>query len=143
MSDRIFGGIGLMLALLYVWRAAIIPDSFMSDAVGPRAFPYGIAAVLALSSVFFLLKPDPAPEWPRAGRLAEIGFAVLVMIAYAQLLPEVGFLIATAFASAYLTWRLGSPPLQSVLIGAGTSIGIYVIFRLILGLSLAKGPFGF
>ncbi|MBB3712362.1 MAG: tripartite tricarboxylate transporter TctB family protein [Limimaricola soesokkakensis] len=143
MSDRIFGGIGLMLSLLYIWRATLIPDSFMSDAVGPRAFPYGIAAVMALASIWFLIKPDPEPEWPRLGRLAEIGFAALVMIAYAQLLPELGFVISTAFAAAYLTWRLGSSPLQSVLIGVGTSLGIYAIFHLVLGLSLARGPLGF
>ncbi|MGX9854281.1 tripartite tricarboxylate transporter TctB family protein [Limimaricola variabilis] len=143
MSDRIFGGIGLMLSLLYIWRATLIPDSFMSDAVGPRAFPYGIAAVMALASIWFLIKPDPEPEWPRLGRLAEIGFAALVMIAYAQLLPELGFVISTAFAAAYLTWRLGSSPLQSMLIGVGTSLGIYAIFHLVLGLSLARGPLGF
>ncbi|MGR3498086.1 MAG: tripartite tricarboxylate transporter TctB family protein [Limimaricola soesokkakensis] len=143
MSDRIFGGIGLMLSLLYIWRATLIPDSFMSDAVGPRAFPYGIAAVMALASIWFLIKPDPEPEWPRLGRLAEIGFAAMVMIAYAQLLPELGFVISTAFAAAYLTWRLGSSPLQSVLIGVGTSLGIYAIFHLVLGLSLARGPLGF
>ncbi|WP_370160004.1 tripartite tricarboxylate transporter TctB family protein [Limimaricola soesokkakensis] len=143
MSDRIFGGIGLMLSLLSIWRATLIPDSFMSDAVGPRAFPYGIAAVMALASIWFLIKPDPEPEWPRLGRLAEIGFAALVMIAYAQLLPELGFVISTAFAAAYLTWRLGSSPLQSVLIGVGTSLGIYAIFHLVLGLSLARGPLGF
>ncbi|WP_341211572.1 tripartite tricarboxylate transporter TctB family protein [uncultured Limimaricola sp.] len=142
MSDRIFGGIGLMLALLYVWRATIIPDSFMSDAVGPRAFPYGIATIMALASLWFLFKPDPEPEWPQMGRLAEIGLAAAVMIAYAQLLPEVGFVIATAFAAAYLTWRLGSTLLQSVIIGVATSLGIYVIFHLVLGLSLARGPLG-
>ena len=62
---------------------------------------------------------------------------------YAELLPEVGFLIATAFASAYLTWRLGTKPLQSVVVGVLTSVGIYVIFHLVLGLSLARGPLGF
>ncbi|MEJ2015525.1 MAG: tripartite tricarboxylate transporter TctB family protein, partial [Limibacillus sp.] len=78
-----------------------------------------------------------------AGRLAEIALAALVMIAYAMALPQAGFIIATAVASAYLTWRLGSKPLWSVVIGVGTSLGIYVVFRLILGLSLARGPFGF
>ena len=115
----------------------------MSDAVGPRAFPYGIATVMALSSLWFLFKPDPEPEWPRMGRLAEIGLAALVMLAYAQLLPVLGFVIATAFASAYLTWRLGSTLVQSAIIGVSTALGIYVIFHLVLGLSLARGPLGF
>jgi len=143
MSDRIFGGIGLALAIFYAWQATIIQESFLTDAVGPRMFPYIIAAIMGLSSVYFLLKPDPEPHWPSAGRLAEIGLATLVMLAYAQALPVVGFVIATAVAATYLTWRLGSRPLESGVIGIATSLGIYVIFRLVLGLSLAEGPLGF
>ncbi|MDF0601712.1 tripartite tricarboxylate transporter TctB family protein [Psychromarinibacter sp. C21-152] len=143
MSDRIFGGIGLILAIFFAWQASVIQESFLSDAVGPKVFPYVIAAVMTLASLYFLLKPDPEPSWPRMGHLAEIGLAAAVMFAYAQVLPELGFVISTAVAAAYLTWRLGSPPLQSVIIGVSTSVGIYVIFRLLLGLSLARGPFGF
>ncbi|HEX9857710.1 MAG TPA: tripartite tricarboxylate transporter TctB family protein, partial [Paracoccaceae bacterium] len=87
--------------------------------------------------------PDPAPHWPQARQLFEIGVSVVVLFVYASLLPAVGFIIATAFAAAYLTWRLGSTPVQSVIIGIGTSIGIFVVFKLILGLSLAEGPLGF
>lgn len=143
MSDRIFGGIGLILAVIFAWQASIIQESFLTDEAGPKMFPYIISTVMALASIYFLLKPDPEPDWPSAGRLAEIGFAGLVMLAYAQALPELGFLIATAIVAGYLTWRLGSRPLESVVIGIGTSVGIYIIFRLLLGLSLARGPFGF
>jgi putative tricarboxylic transport membrane protein len=143
MSDRIFGGIGLALAILFAWQAALIQESFLSDAVGPKVFPWIIAAVMGAASLWFLLKPDPEPVWPRAGRLAEIALAALVMLGYAQALPELGFLIATALAAGYLTWRLGSPFVQSLAIGVGTSVGIWVIFRLVLGLSLARGPWGF
>lgn len=143
MSDRIFGVIGLALAVFYAWQATVIEESFLTDAVGPKMFPYIIATLMGVASLYFLLKPDPQPHWPSAGRLAEIALAALVMIAYAMALPQAGFIIATAIASAYLTWRLGSKPLWSVVIGVSTSLGIYVVFRLILGLSLARGPFGF
>lgn len=143
MSDRIFGGIGFIIAIFFAWQASIIQESFLTDAVGPKVFPYIIAAVMGISSVYFLLKPDPEPHWPRAGRLAEIGLAVLVLAAYAELLPVAGFVIATAIAAAYLTWRLGSRPVESLTIGIGTSVGIYIIFHMVLGLSLARGPFGF
>lgn len=143
MSDRIFGGIGLILAIFYGIQATLIEVAFMSDAVGPSVFPLIIATIMGLSSIYFLVKPDPEPDWPQAGRLAEIGFAILVLFAYAQLLPSLGFVIATIFAAGYLAWRLGSKPLEAVLVGIGTSVGIFVIFKLILGLSLARGPLGF
>ncbi|APZ53217.1 tripartite tricarboxylate transporter TctB family protein [Salipiger abyssi] len=143
MSDRIFGVVGMLLALGYVVAAFAIEESFLSDAVGPKAFPLIIAGILGLSSAVIALRPDAEPAWPALGRLAEIGAAVVVMILYAEMLPVAGFVIATAFAAAYLAWRLGSAPLEAVAVGVGTSVGIYVIFHLALGLSLARGPFGF
>ena len=143
MSDRIFGIFGLLLAIGFAFAALAIEESFLSDAVGPKAFPIIIAAVLGLSSIVIALRPDAAPEWPTLARLAEIAAAVVMMILYAELLPEVGFVIATFFAAAYLTWRLGSGLLASLATGLGTSLGIYVIFHLVLGLSLARGPLGF
>ena len=143
MSDRIFGAVGLLLALGYAWAALVIEESFLSDAVGPKAFPLIITSVLGLSSLAIFLKPDVAPEWPSLPRLLEVAMAVLAMILYAILLPEAGFIIATAVAAASLTWRLGSSPIGSLITGCLTSLGIYAVFHLVLGLSLAKGPFGF
>lgn len=143
MSDRIFGGFGLLLAIFYIWAASIIKDSFMVDVVGPRAFPYIVGAVLALCSVYFILRPDEEPAWPAFRSFAEIVFATAVMLLYASALPKLGFLISTVFATAYLTWRLGTHPLWSLVTGVLTSVGIYSVFHLILGLSLAKGPLGF
>ncbi|MGO4855338.1 tripartite tricarboxylate transporter TctB family protein [Phaeovulum sp. W22_SRMD_FR3] len=143
MSDRIFGGVGLLLAAFYIWAASIIPTSFMDDAIGSRTFPYIIGTALALCSLVFILRPDDEPHWPNFANFAEILFAAAVMFLYAKLLPVLGFIIATFGATTYLGWRLGSRPLGAVMTGVGASIGIYVVFHLVLGLSLAKGPFGF
>ena len=143
MSDRIFGGFGLLLAIFYIWAASIIKDSFMVDVVGPRAFPYMVGTVLAICSIYFMIRPDSEPAWPAFRKFTEIVFAAAVMLLYAWALPEFGFLISTVFATAYLTWRLGTKPLWSLVTGVLTSGGIYIVFHLILGLSLAKGPLGF
>jgi putative tricarboxylic transport membrane protein len=143
MSDRIFGVVGLALTAFYIWAATIIELSFISDPVGPRTFPIIIGVLLGVSSLIVLLRPDAEPQWPAFGRLAEIAGAVVVMVAYALLLPVIGFVIATAVAAGFLTWRLGTTPLWSVAVGVLTSLGIYAVFHLILGLSLARGPLGF
>jgi putative tricarboxylic transport membrane protein len=143
MSDRIFGVVGILLAIGFALSAFAIEESFLSDAVGPKAFPLIVAVILGVSSAVIALRPDPEPVWPGLGRLIEVFAAVVVMALYAELLPVAGFVIATAFAAAYLAWRLGSRPLGAIAVGVGTSVGIYVIFHLILGLSLAKGPLGF
>lgn len=143
MSDRIFGGIGLALAAFFIWQATQIQLSFISDPVGPRVFPMIIGGVLGIASLVVLIFPGTAPSWPAAKRLLEIFGAVAVMVAYAQLLSVIGFVIATACAAAFLTWRLGTQPLWSLAAGTLTSLGIYTVFHLILGLSLARGPLGF
>lgn len=143
MSDRIFGFVGLALAAFYIWAASIIPDSFMVDVIGPRAFPYIVGAVLVISSVYFIVRPDAEPSWPALRSLAEIAVVVAALFLYAWALPKAGFIISTVFATAFLTWRLGSRPVGSLITGVLTSCGIYVVFHLILGLALAKGPLGF
>ncbi len=143
MSDRIFGLACLILAGFYIVAASGVETGFIVDPVGPRAFPYIIGTVLALGGIYPLVRPDPAPEWPAVGRLLEIAFAAAVMIAYALVLRQLGFVLATALASAILSWRLGARPLSAAIAGVAIAVGIYVIFHLILGLSLARGPWGF
>lgn len=143
MSDRIFGGFGLVLAAFFIWGATRIELSFISDPVGPRSFPIIIGALMAVASLAIILKPDAEPDWSGVARFAEVAVAAGAMTAYALLLPELGFVIATALAAAFLTWRLGAAPLWALVSGVLTSVGIYVVFHLILGLSLATGPLGF
>ncbi|OCW59222.1 tripartite tricarboxylate transporter TctB family protein [Hoeflea olei] len=143
MSDRILGGMGLLLAIFFIWQATLIQESFISDPVGPKTFPIIIGVLVAVSSLAILFKPDDEPEWPDFSRLFEVGLTVAVMIAYAYALPVAGFVVSTAVTAGYLSWRLGTPPLKAVIAGVAISVGIYVIFHLVLGLSLARGPWGF
>lgn len=143
ISDRIFGLTCIALAALIAWRADLIQESFIQDPLGPKAFPYVIAAVIALAGLAVTLKPDIEPHWPQIGRLVEIAAAIVVLAAYAQFLPIAGFVAATAVAAAYLSWRLGAQPVQAVLAGIAIAVGIYAVFHLALGLSLARGPWGF
>ena len=143
MSDRVFGVACLFLALGYLFVASGVQLPFLSDPVGPRAFPYIIGVVLALASIYPLIRPDDEPVWPALPVAIEIAFAVAVMVAYAFFLKDSGFVVTTAIAAAILSWRLGSPLLYAAIAGISISVAIYVVFHLILGLSLARGPWGF
>lgn len=143
MSDRILGGACLVLAAFYIFFATQVQIGFMSDPLGPQAFPIIIGVVLAAAGIYPILRPDPEPDWPARGRVLEIVFAVAVMIAYANALPVVGFVISTTIASGILSWRLGAHPLKAAIAGVVIAVGIFVIFRVILKLSLAIGPWGF
>ena len=142
MSDRVLGAISALLAIFYIWQATLIEESFMSDPVGPKTFPIIIGVVLGIASIVIFLMPDREPEWPQLGRLFELAVTIAVLVAYTYLLPVAGFVISTIFASAFIAWRLGARPLQSGIAGIAISLGIYAVFHLALGLTLAKGPLG-
>ncbi|WDR06951.1 tripartite tricarboxylate transporter TctB family protein [Devosia rhodophyticola] len=142
-SDRLLGIAGLVLSGLMIWGAFLIKESFIQDPLGPRVFPIVIATVIAIASATILWRPDDEPLWPAFPRLLEIGVAVLALIAYAQFLPIAGFVLTTALCGGFLSWRLGTPPLKAAAAGLIISGGIFLVFRIVLGLSLARGPWGF
>ena len=143
MSDRIFASICIALALLMAWGATVIEESFIQDPLGPKAFPLVIAVVLAACGVAMLLRPDEEPVWPRRRKQIQLLWTIGAMVLYVQFLPSAGFLIATAIGAGFLSWQLGASIKQACWGGGGISVSIYVVFKLVLGLSLARGPFGF
>ena len=143
MSDRVLGVACLLLSAFYIFMATQIQTSFITDYLGPKFFPILIACLLAIAAIFPIIKPDPDPDWPGLGRLVEIIFAVAVMVAYTYALPVVGFVLSTAITSGILSWRLGAKPIAAAIAGVSISVGIYVVFHLVLQLSLARGPWGF
>jgi len=143
MSDRIFASICIALAVLMGWGATIIEESFIQDPLGPKAFPLVIAVVLAACGVAMFLRPDEDPVWPHRRKQIQLLWTIGAMILYVQFLPVVGFLVATAIGAGFLSWQLGASVKQACLGGFSISVSIYVVFKLILGLSLARGPFGF
>jgi len=142
-SDRVLGAVCLALGAAFIWGATGIETGFIVDPLGPQTFPIIIGSVLMIASAYVLLRPDPEPHWPIRGGALEIVGAVVVLIAYALTLEHVGFVMSTAVAAALLSWRLGSPPVWAAVSGVGISVGIYAVFHMVLGLSLAKGPLGF
>ena len=143
MSDRIFGGASIVLSLLMMWATGLIEESFIQDPLGPKAFPLVIAGIMGLSGLVMMFKPDAEPHWPGMVKLAELAATVGVFVAYAEIMPMVGFVLSTAVATAFLVWRLGGTTRQALIGGVVISIGIYAVFQHLLGLNLAKGPWGF
>jgi putative tricarboxylic transport membrane protein len=143
MSDRVFGAIFLVLALALFAGASQFDVPRFVDPMGPKQFPRMALAAVAASSLYMLLRPDPNPAWPDRRVLFEIVFMVFVFVAYVVAMKPVGFVAATAVSASLISWRLGSRRVMAPVIGSAISGGIYAVFHLALGLSLAKGPWGF
>lgn len=132
----------IVVALGYILSASGIQTSFMSDPVGPRIFPYMIATVVILSALVMVLRPDPDQDWPAGPMVAQLGLALVVLVAYAYAITPLGFLIPTTIAAGILSWQIGGHPMRAALSGLGLSVGLFVLFRVILGLGLKGLPAG-
>ena len=72
MNDRAFGVFTLLLSIFYIFSAFIVEESFISDHIGPKIYPYIVSFFLITSSLFLIIKPDIKPIWPRFGKIIEI-----------------------------------------------------------------------
>lgn len=132
----------IVVALGYILSARTIQVPLFPDPMGPKLFPYMIAVGVIICSLVMILRPDPEADWPPLSALLTIGFAVIVLVAYAYALKPLGFLIPTAFAAGILSWQLSGKPVKSVLTGIGLSIGLFIVFRYALDLGLQPVPKG-
>ena len=143
MNDRVFGVCTLLISFFYIFSAYIVEESFISDHVGPKIYPYIVSFFLISSSLFLFFKPDIKPKWPEFRKIIEILITAIILIMYAVFLPVIGFVFSTFFASSFISWRLGAKLSSAFTAGLIISITIFILFRKILGLSLATGPLGF
>lgn len=139
-SDRIFGLVAVLGALAYVVGAFQIQSSFMSDPVGSKTFPIIVASAAGICGFVMMLRPDPEPEWPGFGALLGIALSVAVLIGYAYALKPMGFVIPTAIAAGVLSYQIAPRPVFAILAGLGLSIGLFVLFKYVLGLGLVPFP---
>lgn len=139
-SDRVFGLVVIVVALAYIASAFQIQTSFMSDPVGSKTFPILVGVVAMLCGGVMMFRPDPEPDWPSARTLLSIGLSVVVMVAYAYSLKPFGFLLPTAVASAILSYQIAPRPVPATITGVGLSVGLFVVFRYLLGLGLVPFP---
>jgi len=142
-SDRLFGLVALFVALAYTASATQIQTSFLADPVGPKAFPMLIGTVAAISALFMIVKPDPSPAWPAWRTWLSLAIAVIVLIAYANALKPLGFLLPTALAAGILSYQISPRIVPAAIAGLCLSAGLFLVFRYALGLGLVPFPKGF
>ena len=139
-SDRVFGAVVIVGALAYVASASQITAPFFADPLGSRAFPMIVGVVAAICGAMMILKPDAEPDWPAPRALGALVLSTVLLVGYAYALKPLGFLIPTAIVAGVLSWQIAPRPKAAVITGLGLSIGLYLLFRFVLGLSLAGLP---
>ena len=96
--------------------------------------------IAAICGLFFLVRPDEDPLWPDGWTWLRMGIALVVLFGYAMTLKPLGFIIPTAIASCLLSYQIQSRVRSAVMTGVGLSLGLFVIFKFVLDLSLFAFP---
>ena len=140
INDRVFGLLMFILAVAYGWGALQFPEPFGgSEAVGPKTFPLILSVVLALTSAYLVVKPDPDTGWPINRSGVDILIAIAILVFYTFILEPLGFIIATTLMVTSLSRLMHAPVKKAFITGLIGSIIIFVMFNYGLELTLPHG----
>lgn len=139
IGDRIAGGVLAILAVAAWWHAGTFVAPFRQT-VGPSMFPQLISAPLAVLSAYLVFRPGVNERWPQYAALLRQIALVVLLIGYATVLDELGFIVSTMMATVVLTRLFGANWKQSVFSGAALTIALYVLFEIALGIALPDFP---
>lgn len=139
MTDRITGMLILLLAIAYGVAGNSFESDFITDPLGPTAFPVMLATVLGIFSLYLLFRPDPEPGWPSAGSWRRQGMALSALIVYGLVLEFIGFIVSSIVLVGFLSYMLGANRAFMIGTGVGASILLYFLFNNFLGLPLPAG----
>lgn len=148
LATTAFGALMVVAAVLVVVDALLLPRT--TAVVGPAAVPLPVGVLVGLVGIGLLarsvrkLRTAPAgqPWQHRAGmRLAAM---VVALVAFAVLLPLLGWVVAAAGLFVAAAVLLGAPrDWRVVAYGWALAAVVFLVFDRLIGLTLPTGPWGF
>ena len=144
LASGTLGLIMVVAAVVVLVDAAGLRGS--DDALGPAAAPLLIGVLLGLLGGALALQARHVLRSPgvRAGRLWRLGAMVVILIAFALLLPFLGYVVSSAGLFTGAALLLGAPhPARVVAYGWTLAATAFIVFDLVIGLTLPAGPWGF
>ncbi len=116
--------------------------AFVTDPLGPRAFPWLASALLLGAAVGLARHPGDDAVWPAPDARRRLAAVVVALLAWSFVLPLLGFVAATTLLLAALGRLFGSGWVRGLGAGLAVSGVLYLLFAWGLGLSLPAGPWG-
>jgi putative tricarboxylic transport membrane protein len=143
VSDRILGGVCVVLAAGMAWAAHDYAAPISYEPVGPRAFPLLLAGLLALSGAWLVVRPSAHANGLGLAQLKTLGLAAIAVFAYALLFETLGFTLATALMAVPVGMAFGGNWKQSLAGGFGLGLGFFLLFDKLLDVVLPTGLLAF
>lgn len=147
--DLVFGGATLALAVGYYLLAAQIPESQLSDAVGPQGLPRiyayllgGLSLILIVNSVR-ATSPGSRAERPKPSaqsRVLRPAGVVAIGAIYIVVVPWLGYIVSlTALIAATTYYQGGGANRRVVFVAVSGALLFWLLFVAILGIQHPAG----
>ena len=142
MVDRLFAGVWFLLTLGFAYAAKGYEAQFSYEPIGPRAFPWLLAAISAVCALWLLLRPrriaETLPPLPEGGA-PRAAILIVALVAYAFLFEWLGFPIATVLATIAIGRLFGGGWRQVALAGVVLGVSLFLLFDTTLDVTLPLG----
>ena len=141
--DRFVAGLLMVLMVAVFAYTFTFPPPGQNFDPGVAAMPRIVAVVIFAAALLPLIWPRQGEKMPRGAGLLRVGGTAVLLLAYALVVDDVGFVIATvAFLVLELLLIGVRHWLPIVAMPLVTSIGLYVLFRDVLGVPLPVSGYG-
>jgi putative tricarboxylic transport membrane protein len=145
LGELLLGSALVILGLLLLAGTLSISVAPTYSRVGPRVFPFAVAAGLIVLGALYAWESWKGAETPLDGqpvRLSPVAIFTIGILADALLLPVIGFILASSLLFLTVTVGFGSRRyLRDAAVGLALSSAAYVLFVYGLGLRLPAGLF--
>jgi len=149
-AEQITGIIMLIFSMAVMEGARRMPPS---GTFGPGAgfLPFWLGAAMAILSIILLVNATREPAqasgrspFPKGRAVLSILMTVGALAAFIFLLETLGFLLAIALLTAFLLRVVEREGwVTTATVALANAAGLYVVFKVLLGVSLPKNTFGF
>jgi putative tricarboxylic transport membrane protein len=148
LASAAVGGVMLVAAVLVIVDAVRLPET--SEAVGPAAVPLPVGVLLGVVGAALLVQAraqltsaSRETTWQPRALLRVLGM-VAALVAFAVLLPVLGYVVTSAALFVAAAMLLGAPHFwRTVAYGWALAAIVFLVFDRLIGLSLPTGPWGF
>jgi putative tricarboxylic transport membrane protein len=143
--DLAFGTAALAVSIGYYWMAALIPESQLADAIGPRGLPTTYAILLGALALILIVRslrvtssPKPATTTgfkvdTDTSRARKAVGALVIGVLYIVVVPWLGYVLSLAGLIFATTRHLGgAADRRAAIVAVSGAVFCWVLFVLLM-----------
>ncbi|MFH2113937.1 MAG: tripartite tricarboxylate transporter TctB family protein [Spirochaetota bacterium] len=146
------GLIAIMIGVVYGWQAWRLPRAMFGDPTGHLVYPVILSIAMTILGLILMVKeiiakgPRDPKDSPKFGKLTrhgrEIAMAIAASLVYAMIFEPFGYVFSTMLYLGAVLFIVNGRArvLSSVLVAVLFSVGVYVLFSVLLGIQLPRMP---